>query len=265
MTEPRTERLAISVSPAQKKAIQRWAKKWRPYQPVSNTLLEQLLQCVHGECTGCNSACTPSALPVHDLTPGAVFGYPPRAEADPSCIKEHAGASELRLNTKTKTKSCIPEAGDLPPTLDTEGTRMAKRGRGKQDDLFTDGAPSLAPLELCERIIASLNTEAGTHYMANTPNTRRLIQARLKEGFVEEDFQRAIKNQVIAWKGAVSSDGTPMAKYLRPETLFGPKFNSYQGANTSAVKPGGGGFVSPGGTPDTSTHKPRKLFSVFDD
>lgn len=45
---------------------------------------------------------------------------------------------------------------------------------------------------------------------------------RLNEGFDIEDFKKVIDTKVDAWK----NDET-MNTYLRPATLFGPKFEGY--------------------------------------
>ncbi len=70
-------------------------------------------------------------------------------------------------------------------------------------------------------IINYLNEKTGKKYKTTTPKTMRLINARLKEGFSLNDFKTVIKNKTKEWKN------TDMAKYLRPETLFGTKFESY--------------------------------------
>ena len=70
-------------------------------------------------------------------------------------------------------------------------------------------------------IVDYLNQKAGTGYKASTPKTQSLIKTRLKEGFTVDDFKKVIDNKVAEWKG------TDMAQYLRPETLFGTKFEGY--------------------------------------
>ena len=72
-----------------------------------------------------------------------------------------------------------------------------------------------------DEIISYLNMVCSTHYQASTPKTRTLIKARLKEKFTVDDFKKVIDNKHSAWKG------TDMEKYLRPETLFGTKFEGY--------------------------------------
>jgi uncharacterized phage protein (TIGR02220 family) len=66
-----------------------------------------------------------------------------------------------------------------------------------------------------------LNQKAGTNYKPTTKTTQRLIDARLNDDFTDEDFITVIDKKVAEWRG------TDMAKYLRPETLFGAKFESY--------------------------------------
>lgn len=70
-------------------------------------------------------------------------------------------------------------------------------------------------------IIDYLNNKLGTNYRYNTAKNKSSIDARLKEGFTEEDFKIVIDKKVKEWQY------TDMTKYLRPETLFGNKFESY--------------------------------------
>lgn len=79
-----------------------------------------------------------------------------------------------------------------------------------------------------EEIVNHLNRRAGTQYRATTANTRKLIKARLNEGFTVEDFKLVIDKKCSDWL-----NNRDMAKYLRPETLFGPKFESYLNAKST--------------------------------
>jgi len=71
-------------------------------------------------------------------------------------------------------------------------------------------------------IIAFLNLTVGANYKSTTEKTRRLISTRLKEGFSVDDFKTVILKKHSEW-----SANPDMSKYLRPETLFGTKFESY--------------------------------------
>ena len=70
-------------------------------------------------------------------------------------------------------------------------------------------------------IIAYLNEKTSSRYRS-TDSTKKLIRARLEEGFTKEDFFTVIDNKVKTWKG------TEWEKFLRPETLFcASKFQGY--------------------------------------
>lgn len=71
-----------------------------------------------------------------------------------------------------------------------------------------------------KEIIDYLNTVCGTHYRLVDSN-RRHINARLDEGYTFDDFKVVINKKSKQWLKNES------AKYLRPETLFGTKFDSY--------------------------------------
>lgn len=70
-------------------------------------------------------------------------------------------------------------------------------------------------------IIDYLNQKTNSKYKTNTPKTISLINARLKEKYTLDDFKLVIDKKCKEWLG------TEMEKYLRPETLFGNKFESY--------------------------------------
>ena len=76
--------------------------------------------------------------------------------------------------------------------------------------------------EIYSRVVDYLNEKAGTNYKATTKATQEKINARLNEGFNLDDFIVVINNKCDAWLKDVK-----MCKYLRPETLFGNKFESY--------------------------------------
>lgn len=63
-------------------------------------------------------------------------------------------------------------------------------------------------------LISYLNEKSGRAFH-NTEANRKLIKARLNDGFTKKDFQK-----VIAYKSAEWKDNADMSKYLRPNTLF---------------------------------------------
>lgn len=78
---------------------------------------------------------------------------------------------------------------------------------------------------IIKEVIDFLNEKISTNYKSSSRKTITSINARIKEGFTLEDFKTVIEKKCKEWKG------TDMEKYLRPETLFGTKFESYLNQN----------------------------------
>ncbi|HEO8016594.1 TPA: phage protein [Streptococcus agalactiae] len=72
-----------------------------------------------------------------------------------------------------------------------------------------------------KEIISYLNEKANRNYRPNIQKNKTLIKARWSEGFRLDDFKHVIDTTVKDWSG------TKYEKYLRPETLFGSKFEGY--------------------------------------
>ena len=89
-------------------------------------------------------------------------------------------------------------------------------------------------------IILYLNDKCKTKFRDNTPKTKSLIQARFNDGFNVEDFKTVIDKKSKQWLN------TEYDKYLRPETLFGTKFESYLNEKIISLR--------------ESEHQPQKIF-----
>ena len=72
-------------------------------------------------------------------------------------------------------------------------------------------------------------------YSSTSTKTQKLIKARLREKYELEDFKTVIDKKCKEWLG------TDMEKYLRPETLFGNKFESYLKQKTGGNNNGNNG------------------------
>lgn len=115
--------------------------------------------------------------------------------------------SEEENNAASKQASDICSSSPLPlPDSPSE-----EEGCGEEDG----GIPYT-------EIVAALNGALGTSYRPTSKKTRQLIHARWAEGFRSPDFEAVIATMAAAW-----GDDPKMSAYLRPETLFGPKFESY--------------------------------------
>ncbi len=72
-----------------------------------------------------------------------------------------------------------------------------------------------------KKVIEHLNKVTGSNYKSSTKTTREKIKARLNEGYKLDDFIVVIDKKYKEW------NKTEFKKYLRPETLFGTKFEGY--------------------------------------
>lgn len=100
----------------------------------------------------------------------------------------------------------------------------------KEDKLVTNKKESLNKFNkknIQQSIINMLNKKTGKNFKINSPTSIKLINERLKEGYVLEDFYKVIEVKVAKWKDTI------MEMYIRPETLFSHKFESYVNENIS--------------------------------
>ena len=120
--------------------------------------------------------------------------------------------------------------------------RIARK-RAEQKALIAmspDKSPDVAPLEediekekdrdkeIYISIVSYLNEKAGTAFKHTTEKTKAAIKARMAEGFTVDDFKTVIDKKCAEWIG-----DPKMEKYIRPETLFGTKFEGYLNAKVS--------------------------------
>lgn len=126
--------------------------------------------------------------------------------------KEYQLATNWQPNGNQLATSCIPLVATGKDRLGKD--RLGKSSIGK--NTYSPSLPSVA-----EDIVTFLNSMVGSNYKSTTSKTRKLIAARLAEGFTIDDFKAVITKKAKEWQG------TDMAQYLRPETLFGTKFEGY--------------------------------------
>jgi len=105
------------------------------------------------------------------------------------------------------------------------GDETESEGCPPQDDKKTERRRKVTPEQkaIYQRIISDLNKKTGRQYTIRSTRTISLINARLKEGFTPEDFEKVHTVKAKDW-----GRDPHMSKYLRPETLYSPKhFESY--------------------------------------
>lgn len=140
--------------------------------------------------------------------------------------------SEIR--SKSGKKGGISTSKSIPKKQ--QNFALAKIVANAENEIEYDNA--------IKTVIDYLNKKASTDFKTKTKNTRTLIIARLKDGYLIEQFETVIDKKTKEWL----SDPN-MVKYLRPETLFGNKFEGY--LNQPEVMPG------------TQTNKPSATESAL--
>jgi uncharacterized phage protein (TIGR02220 family) len=115
-------------------------------------------------------------------------------------------------------------------------------------------APADAPKEneshnyYYREIIDYLNKKTGKNFSAQNQETRKHIHARIAEGRTLGDFKHVIDIKCAEWLG------TDFAKFLRPKTLFSPKFEDYLNQSPAAS----------GAKPSKPSDNPAKSFNLDD-
>lgn len=110
------------------------------------------------------------------------------------------------LNKQNKTQTKLNQTKESTPLISSEGGNGPRPAKSVPGDVA--------------EIVAYLNKVTGTDYKPTTKKTQQLIKARMRDGFTVADFKTVIdkKNQ---------DEWFVTGGYMRPETLFGTKFEGY--------------------------------------
>ena len=132
----------------------------------------------------------------------------------------------VQSSTHTSTQDGVQGSTQVGTPLYKQNKTQTKLNKTKEDTPLTpqrgESRPRPAksvPGEVAE-IVAYLNKVTGTDYKPTTKKTQQLIKARMRDGFTVADFKTVIdkKNQ---------DEWFVTGGYMRPETLFGTKFEGY--------------------------------------
>lgn len=127
---------------------------------------------------------------------------------------------QQRLRLKNDKDTRVDKGVDkCPPEKDID--------KEKEIEIDKDKELLLIKENKIKEIVDYLNEKISSHYSYKTQHTKLHINARLNEGFTLDDFKTVIDKKVSEWQG------TEFEKYLRPETLFGTKFENYLLSNTA--------------------------------
>ncbi len=157
--------------------------------------------------------------------------------SSPSKISEKTGISVQSVKTsisKLRKSGELTSKGTNKNTVYTvvryemyQGDEVANQqtnqqtNQPRQQRLTTDEeVNNINNIPLLE-IVDFLNAKCQSNFKSKTPKTKSLIKARMSEGFTLDDFKKVIDVKAKEWTG------TDFEKYLKPEVLFGNKFEGY--------------------------------------
>lgn len=110
--------------------------------------------------------------------------------------------------------------------------------------------------EACRAVISYLNIKlGGADFSPDQEDTVRLIADRMKEGYTVADMQKVVDSKCDEWIG------TEFAKYLRPSTLFGKRFEGYLKAPKGKKKNKGSVYSAEGASFDLSEYEDKSIFN----
>ena len=122
--------------------------------------------------------------------------------------------------TKDKSVQCTKDKSVQCKTVNNTVSNTVNKRNIKESSDNTDlSASETIPYV---EIIDYLNSKCSKHYKHSNRIAREKIRARWNEGFSLEDFKLVIDVKAYDWL-----NDTKMNKYLRPDTLFGSKFEIY--------------------------------------
>ena len=121
----------------------------------------------------------------------------------------------LEDSTNRQTNRQLTDSQQTANRQLTANKKNKKNKKNKNNNIYIYSSEAA-------EIVDFLNECLGTRYKASSEKTRSLIKARLSEGFTVEDFKTVILKKSREWL-----HDPKMEKFLRPETLFGTKFESY--------------------------------------
>jgi len=124
---------------------------------------------------------------------------------------------------KTQWDNSLPKKAETETETETE----LETETGGNDQL---NIKRIRQNEIVEKVIIDLNEKLGSKFSCKSEGNRAKVVARLNEGRSLDDFLYVNKIKIAEWK-----DDPKMARYLRPETLYGSKFEGY--LNETVVSP----------------------------
>lgn len=132
---------------------------------------------------------------------------------------------EIKKSRQTGTTIKVLHYNDYQDNYSNKGQQTGHRtgqqtGHKQETKELKDKTLSSTTVPVAE-IVEYLNQKTGKHFTTRSVATKKKINARWNEGHSLDEFKKVIDVKSAEW------NGTDAAKWLRPETLFGTKFEAY--------------------------------------
>lgn len=146
-----------------------------------------------------------------------------------------AASSNAKRAKRSKREQTLAKSSEIEQTLanaseaeassssSSSTSSSTKRSNEKPD--YSSGR---------QRVIDHLNDATGKSFKASSALAVKHLNARFNEGYTVGDCIKVIDNMAAEWGG-----DPKMERFLRPETLFGSKFDGYLNAGGKAKPPPG--------------------------
>jgi uncharacterized phage protein (TIGR02220 family) len=138
-------------------------------------------------------------------------------------IVSNAYALNAIIQIVSSGQASLSEKYNLDCPKGTTKNNLYKNNQIKNKELDKSNSCRAVPPDFIKEVVEYLNQKTGKHYHPTTTKTKRCISARWREGFHNiEDYKKVIDTKYAQW-----SNDLKMCVYIRPETLFGTKFEGY--------------------------------------
>ncbi len=129
-----------------------------------------------------------------------------------------------------KSQNVTIDSNNMSQSLTEITTKTTTEITTLKDNMSSDQKERSKDCIPYEDVVSYLNKKADKSFKHKTAKTRSLIKARFKEGFTIDDFKKVIDIKAAQWL-----TDSNMSQYLRPETLFGNKFEGYLNEKTKGA------------------------------
>lgn len=144
--------------------------------------------------------------------------YQKRCEKNRENIKKRWEKNSEKIQEDTNVYENIPNKYESIPN-DTDNNHISYI---TNHNSYIINHKSNNHINIIKEIIEYLNNKTNSNFKYTSKTTQNKIIARLNEGYSLDDFIAVIDKKCLDWL-----NDSKMSVYLRPETLFGTKFESY--------------------------------------